>query len=93
MLGFVCFMCPGLFNALNGLGGGGQVNPKTNSTANATVYATFAFAAFFAGYVFEAELQKRSELFFYSSVNNKLGSRLTLLLGSFGYALYIGSYL
>ncbi|KAF8898328.1 hypothetical protein BD779DRAFT_1666199 [Infundibulicybe gibba] len=76
MLGFVCFMCPGLFNALNGLGAGGQVDSTTSANANAALYATFAFAAFFAG-----------------SINNKLGSRLTLLLGSTGYSLYIGSYL
>jgi hypothetical protein len=49
MLGFVCFMGPGLFNALNGLGGGGQLDATTNSNANAAVYATFAFMAFFAG--------------------------------------------
>jgi MFS family permease len=76
MLGFVCFMCPGLFNALNGLGAGGQVDSTTSANSNAALYATFAFAAFFAG-----------------SINNKLGSRLTLLLGTTGYALYIGSYL
>ena len=28
-----------------------------------------------------------------SSINNKLGSRLTLQLGTFGYSLYIGSFL
>lgn len=28
-----------------------------------------------------------------SSINNVLGSRMTLLLGTTGYALYIGSYL
>ncbi|KAK7454451.1 hypothetical protein VKT23_011207 [Stygiomarasmius scandens] len=76
MLGFVCFMCPGLFNALTGLGAGGQVDSVTNSKSNAAHYATFAIMAFFAG-----------------SVNNKLGSKLTLLLGSFGYCLFIGSYL
>jgi len=76
MLGFVCFMCPGLFNALNGLGAGGQVDTETNSNSNAALYATFAGAAFFAG-----------------TINNRLGSRLTLLIGSTGYALYIGSYL
>jgi len=69
-------MCPGLFNALNGLGAGGQVDSTTSANANAALYATFAFAAFFAG-----------------SINNVLGARLTLLLGSTGYALFIGSYL
>jgi hypothetical protein len=27
MVAFVCFMCPGMFNALSGLGGGGQADP------------------------------------------------------------------
>ena len=39
----------GLFNALTGLGGGGQVDPTTNAKANSTLYATFAVAAFFSG--------------------------------------------
>ncbi|EKM60588.1 uncharacterized protein PHACADRAFT_246612 [Phanerochaete carnosa HHB-10118-sp] len=76
MLGFVCFMCPGLFNSLNGLGGGGQLKETTNANANTALYSSFAFFAFFAG-----------------SINNVLGSKITLLLGSIGYALYIGSYL
>jgi hypothetical protein len=45
-------MCPGLFNALNGLGAGGQFDPKTSANANSALYATFAFAAFFAGCVY-----------------------------------------
>ncbi|KAI0307393.1 MFS general substrate transporter [Multifurca ochricompacta] len=76
LLGFVCFLCPSLFNALNGLGAGGQIDGTTSANANSTLYATFALAAFFAG-----------------SINNILGPRLTLFLGSFGYAIYIGSYL
>ncbi|KAG9007219.1 hypothetical protein FRB93_008042 [Tulasnella sp. JGI-2019a] len=76
MLGFVCFMGPGLFNALNGLGGGGKVNATDSANSNVALYSTFAFTAFFAG-----------------SINNFLGPRITLLLGSMGYPLYIGSYL
>ncbi|KAF8341708.1 major facilitator superfamily domain-containing protein [Amanita rubescens] len=76
MLAVICFMCPGLFNALNGLGGAGQFNTKTSANANAALYATFTLGAFFAG-----------------SINNKLGSRSTLFLGSLGYGLYIGSFL
>ncbi len=52
LLGFVCFSCPGLFNALNGLGAGGQVESTTSANANSTLYATFAVAAFFAGSVY-----------------------------------------
>ncbi|THU89423.1 hypothetical protein K435DRAFT_287704 [Dendrothele bispora CBS 962.96] len=76
LLGFVCFMCPGLFNAVNGLGGGGQLDTTTSANSNVALYSTFAFGGFFAG-----------------SINNTLGSKLTLQLGSFGYCLYIGSYL
>lgn len=50
-LGFVCFMGPGLFNALNGLGGGGQIDATVSANANTALYATFAFTAFFAGCV------------------------------------------
>ena len=42
---------PGLFNALNGLGGGGQIDTSTASNANAAVYSTFGVSAFFAGFV------------------------------------------
>jgi len=76
MLGLVCFMSAGLFNALNGLGAGGQVDSTTSANANSALYATFAVAAFFSG-----------------SISNKLGPRLTLLMGSAGYPLYIGSFL
>lgn len=41
----------GLFNSLNGLGGGGQISKTTGANANAALYATFAACAFFAGYV------------------------------------------
>lgn len=51
MLGFVCFMCPGMFNALTGLGGGGQVNSTDQANSSAGVYSTFAFFGFFSGYV------------------------------------------
>ncbi|KAJ6553314.1 major facilitator superfamily domain-containing protein [Mycena capillaripes] len=76
MVGFVCFMCPGLFNALTGIGGGGQLDETTGANANVALNSTFAVMAFFAG-----------------SVNNVLGSRLTLQLGSLGYGLYIGGFL
>ncbi|KAI6133610.1 major facilitator superfamily domain-containing protein [Pisolithus thermaeus] len=76
MLGFVCFMCPGMFNALSGLGGGGQVDARTASNANTALYSTFAFFSFFAG-----------------SINNTLGPRNTLMIGTVGYALFVGSFL
>ncbi|KAF9233366.1 MFS general substrate transporter [Melanogaster broomeanus] len=76
LLGFVCFMCPGMFNALVGLGGGGQVNTTDSANANSALYSTFAFFGFISG-----------------TVNNVLGPRLTLMLGTWGYSLYIAAYL
>lgn len=46
---FVCFLCPGMFNAVNGLGAGGLVNAHDINRANIGVYATFSVVAFFAG--------------------------------------------
>lgn len=49
LVAFVCFMCPGMFNALSGLGGGGQFDPKTSDDANVALYSTFSVLGFFAG--------------------------------------------
>jgi len=72
----VCFLCPGMFNAVNGLGAGGQVNAHDINRANTALYATFAVVGFFAG-----------------SIANKIGLRLTLGFGGFGYTLYLASIL
>ncbi|KAF7313553.1 hypothetical protein HMN09_00511400 [Mycena chlorophos] len=49
MVGFVCFMCPGLFNALSGMGGGGQVDAKDADNGNVALYSTFSVMSFFSG--------------------------------------------
>ncbi|KAI5456318.1 major facilitator superfamily domain-containing protein [Mariannaea sp. PMI_226] len=51
MVSIVCFLCPGMFNALGGLGGGGQVDPTAQDHANTALYSTFAVVGFFAGTV------------------------------------------
>ena len=72
----VCFLCPGMFNAVNGLGAGGGVHAQDINNANTAVYATFAGVGFFCG-----------------SIANRIGLRLTLGIGGFGYFLYIASIL
>ncbi|TGZ76253.1 MFS general substrate transporter [Ascodesmis nigricans] len=47
LTGFVCFLCPGMFNALNG--GGGLLDSSVNSRANTALYTTFAVVGFAAG--------------------------------------------
>lgn len=49
MISFVCFLCPGMFNALAGLGGGGTDDDSANSKTNTALYSTFAAVGFFAG--------------------------------------------
>ncbi|KAJ2339140.1 hypothetical protein IWW50_006087, partial [Coemansia erecta] len=45
----VCFLGPGMFNALNGLGGAGQLDPRTTSDANAALYLAFAIFSIVGG--------------------------------------------
>ncbi|KFY02013.1 hypothetical protein O988_02399 [Pseudogymnoascus sp. VKM F-3808] len=51
MVSMVCFTCPGMFNALTGLGGGGRDDPTLASNMNTALYSTFAVVGFFAGSV------------------------------------------
>jgi len=67
-----------MFNALNGLGGGGQLNANKSVSNNATValYSTFATVSFFSG-----------------TICNRLGIKTTLSFGGFGYAIYSSGFL
>lgn len=76
LVSFVCFLCPGMFNAVSGLGGGGQLNKTAVSDSNTALYSTFAVVGFFAG-----------------SIANRIGLKLTLSFGGFGYFLYVASLL
>ncbi|PQE29176.1 DUF895 domain membrane protein [Rutstroemia sp. NJR-2017a BBW] len=49
MVAFVCFLCPGMFNALGGLGGGGKQDATLADDMNTALYSTFAVFAFFGG--------------------------------------------
>lgn len=72
----VCFLCPGMFNAVNGLGAGGLVSAHDINNASTALYSTFSVVGFFCG-----------------SIANRIGLRLTLGIGGFGYFLYICSIL
>ncbi len=76
LVAMVCFLCPGMFNAVNGLGAGGQVDQVPADNALTALYATFSVVGFFAG-----------------TFANKLGIRLTLSFGGFGYGLYVAALL
>ncbi|KAF9897900.1 hypothetical protein BX616_004792 [Lobosporangium transversale] len=48
-VGFICFCCPGMFNALNSLNGGGQVDTKVGQNANVALYTCFAIFGLLSG--------------------------------------------
>ncbi|KAI8051048.1 major facilitator superfamily domain-containing protein, partial [Gilbertella persicaria] len=72
-LGLVCLCCPGMFNALSGLGAGGSLSSNIGlvDSANGALYACFAIVGFFAG-----------------TFTNTVGVKYTLTIGSIGYAIY-----
>jgi MFS family permease len=78
VLGLVCFCCPGMFNAINGLGAVGKTGGDTQVTdnANTALSVTFATCSLLAGGLF-----------------NIFGHQVLLFLGGLTYVLYIGSYL
>ncbi|OAY59614.1 UNC93-like protein 1 [Manihot esculenta] len=52
LIGFVCFCCPGMFNALSGMGGGGQVDPTAANNANTALYTAFAVFGILGGGIY-----------------------------------------
>ncbi|KAL7230165.1 hypothetical protein ACSBR2_008650 [Camellia fascicularis] len=62
LIGLVCFCCPGMFNALSGMGGGGQVDPTAANNANTALYTTFALFGVLGGGIYNI-LGPRATLF------------------------------
>ncbi|TKY73989.1 UNC93 protein 2 [Spatholobus suberectus] len=52
LIGLVCFCCPGMFNALSGMGGGGQVNDTASNNALTALYTTFAVFGILGGGIY-----------------------------------------
>ncbi|KAK2972813.1 hypothetical protein RJ640_028341 [Escallonia rubra] len=52
LIGLVCFCCPGMFNALSGMGAGGQVDPTAANNANTALYTTFAVFGILGGGIY-----------------------------------------
>lgn len=77
LVSFVAFGCPGMFNALSGLGGSGQLDTRPSRDGNIALHAVGSVM-----YLFVAPV-----------VYNCVGARWTILLGGFTYPLYGGSLL
>ncbi|KAI5279169.1 hypothetical protein KEM54_004309, partial [Ascosphaera aggregata] len=63
IVAFVCFLCPGMFNAVNGLGGAGLLNKDAANNGNIALYSCFAVVGFCAGSITNV-LGTRFALFF-----------------------------
>ncbi|KOS17471.1 UNC93-like protein [Escovopsis weberi] len=77
LISFICFCLPGMFNALTGLGGSGQVDSSVAANANVALLSTTAAVALFVA----------------APVFSWLGPRTCFLVGGWTYALYSGSLL
>ena len=77
LISMICFCCPGMYNALSGLGGSGQVDPTVAANANVALLSATAGTALIVG----------------GPVFTRTGPRLCFLLGGWTYALYSGSLL
>jgi MFS family permease len=77
LISLVCFCCPGMYNALGGMGGSGQVDPTVAANATVALLSTGAVTA----------------LFLVGPAYDLLGPRISLLCGGWTYALYSGSLL
>ncbi|VUC35950.1 unnamed protein product [Clonostachys rosea] len=77
LISVICFCLPGMYNALTGLGGSGQVDSTVAANANvALLSATAGTALFLVGPIF-----------------SRVGPRICFLIGGWTYALYSGSLL
>ncbi|XWW96343.1 hypothetical protein V2A60_004316 [Cordyceps javanica] len=77
IISFISFCNPGMYNALTGMGGSGQVNGTVAANSNVATHACTAVAA----------------LPLVGTFYRYLGPRVSLLLGGWTYALYAGSLL
>lgn len=77
LISFISFCNPGMYNALTGMGGSGQVNGTVAANSNVATHAGTAGAA----------------LVLVGAFYKYLGPRASLLIGGWTYALYAGSLL
>jgi MFS family permease len=77
LVSFISFCNPGMYNALTGMGGSGQVDSTVSANANVATHACTAGAA----------------LFVVGTFYKYMGPRISLLVGGWTYALYAGALL
>ncbi|RKP06008.1 major facilitator superfamily domain-containing protein [Thamnocephalis sphaerospora] len=76
VVGLIMFCTSGMYSALIGMGGGGQVDGSAAAESNTALYACMAVFGLVAG-----------------GLNNLLGPRIVMFIGSLTFAFYISSFL
>ncbi|KAM3425984.1 hypothetical protein NHJ13734_009752 [Beauveria thailandica] len=77
LISMICFCLPGMYNALTGVGGSGQVDHTVAANATVALLSTTAATA----------------LFILGPIFSITGPRICFLVGGWAYALYSGSLL
>lgn len=77
IISFVAFCCPGMYNALSGMGGSGQVDPTIAANASVALLSTGAATG----------------VFICGPLVTLIGPKWSLAIGSWAYALYSGGLL
>ena len=91
------FATVGMFSAISNLGAGGLSNVALSDTANGVLYGCFAVIGLVSGGICNREFFSHGLSHLIDSSHNPcdsfavIGPRLTLFIGSLGYALYVGS--
>ncbi|KND87114.1 hypothetical protein TOPH_08229 [Tolypocladium ophioglossoides CBS 100239] len=77
IVGFVALCSVGMFSAIGGLGAGGTQDVQLSDIASSVLYGCFCVGGFFAGSI--------------NTLQNILGPRMTMSIGTSGYAIYLGA--
>ncbi|RDX97391.1 UNC93-like protein 2, partial [Mucuna pruriens] len=52
LIGLICFCCPGMFNALSGMGGGGQLDHTASNNSLTALYIAFSISGILGGAIY-----------------------------------------
>lgn len=81
-----------MYSAVSNLGAGGTQDVSLSDTSNAVLYAMFSLTGLVAGGINNRkEAHRKIVTTSHASFISVLGPRLTLFLGTLGYALYVGA--
>jgi len=94
MVSFVCFLCPGMYNALSGMGGAGLSSATLSNKANIALYSCFATFGFFSGTIVNTVGVRWSLAFGGTGYSIYIGSFLCYKhTGNEGFIIFAGAWL